>query len=365
MKKDTGKPFTPPGLPVDIDYIQIIKEIGMARSSIGELAGLLINIKNPGLLTIPLLTNEAVLSSRIEGTIATVEDVFLYEAQDSKKEESEKEKDIQEIINYRRAIEYALKELPRKPVSENFIKKLHHILMDSVRGANKSRGNFRNTQVYIGKHGSPLEEATYIPPVASKIPELFSNWEKYFHSDKEIDELVQLGIIHYQFEAIHPFLDGNGRIGRLLIPLFLFERKFLPFPLLYISAYFEKNRREYYKRLNEVSKKHDWIGWLKFFLIALHEQAIITKEKVTLMVELYERTKITVGKIHSVYAIELLDIIHTKPIVTYNSIKNKIGASPQTIYNLIEKFCELGILEESPGKKRNKSYVFSELLRII
>ncbi|MDH4261834.1 MAG: Fic family protein [Spirochaetia bacterium] len=359
------KPFNLPMLPVTIDYTKLIRGIGAARTAIGELSGLLVNVKNPDLLIAPLLTNEAVLSSKIEGTIATVEDVYIYEAQNIYSEKTEKEKDIQEIINYRKAVEVAVAELRTKPISENFIKRLHYILMDSVRGENKQRGEFRKTQVHIGKIGSPTEEASYIPPIASKIPSLFSNFEKYIHSEEEQDELVQTSIVHYQFEAIHPFLDGNGRIGRLLIPLILYEKKLLPYPILYISSFFEKNRAEYYSHLNNVSNNSDWVGWIKYFLKALESQAIQTKNKVYEMGVLYEKMKIVINKLSSTFAIELLDILQSKPVINYNSVKDLIDASPQTIYNLIEKFCEAGVLSEIPGKKRNKTYIYSELMRII
>ena len=176
---------------------------------------------------------------------------------------------------------------------------------------------------------------------------------------------MQIAICHYQFEAIHPFLDGNGRIGRLLIPLMLYERKFLPFPVLYISGYFEKNRDEYYSRLNNVSKKSEWVEWIKFFLNALENQAISTKDKLFKMENLYEKNKAIMIQINSIYAIELLDIIFSKPIITYNSVKDRINASPQTIYNLIDKFCKANILKETHGKKRNKSYIFKDLLDLI
>lgn len=359
------KPYELPYLPVDIDYSAIINKIGKSRTAVGELSGILSHSKNHHLITTPLLTNEAVLSSKIEGTNATVEDVYAYEAMDSHDTGSEKEKDIQEIINYRKAVNIAVKELKKKPISENFIKKIHYVLMNSVRGQNKQRGEFRKTQVHIGKFGAGIEEATYIPPIATKIPKLFSNWEKYIHSEKEPDEFVQIAIAHYQFEAIHPFLDGNGRIGRLLIPLMLYERKLLPTPVLYISRYFDKHRDEYYAKLNNVSEQAEWIAWIEFFLDAIEDQAISTKSKLLKMENLYEQTKNKMSQINSMYAIELLDILYSKPVITYNSIKNEINASPQTIYNLLDKFCEAKILRKAPDKKRNKSYIFKDLLELI
>jgi len=169
-------PFIPPKLPPDIDYTNLIKEIGQAHNNIGKLNGLLINIPNPGLLTTPLLTKEAVLSSRIEGTQATLDDVFKYEAEEKISEEGEKEKDIREIINYRKAMSMAIDELKNRPIGENLIKKIHFYLLNSVRGTNKNRGNLRTMQVYTGAPRTPIEEATYIPPPITEIP-LLSNWE--------------------------------------------------------------------------------------------------------------------------------------------------------------------------------------------
>ena len=360
------KPFIPPKLPPKIDYVSLIKEIGQAREALGELKGLLINVSNFDLLVSPLLTKEAVLSSQIEGTQATLEDVLKYEAEDKFSQDDRKERDIREILNYRRAIHLAIKELKKKPIGENFIKKLHFVLLDSVRGSNKDRGNLRRMQVYIAQPGMPMEEAIYIPPPIPEFPRLLSNWEKYINSYQEKDVLVQIGVAHYQFEAIHPFTDGNGRIGRLLIPIFLYQRKILPYPVLYISEYFEKHRREYYDLLNQVSQKGDWESWLKFFLDAIRIQSQRTAAIIYQTKFLYETLKRDISAVNSIYAINLLDAIFTKPIITFASIKNKIKPkSYQTIYNLLEKFVKMKILKPLPGRKRNKIYIFPELLKIL
>ncbi|MCD6270157.1 Fic family protein [bacterium] len=360
------KPFIPPKLPPKIDYVSLIKEIGQAREALGELKGLLINVSNFDLLVSPLLTKEAVLSSQIEGTQATLEDVLKYEAEDKFSQDDRKERDIREILNYRRAIHLAIKELKKKPIGENFIKKLHFVLLDSVRGSNKDRGNLRRMQVYIAQPGMPMEEAIYIPPPIPELPRLLSNWEKYINSYQEKDVLVQIGVAHYQFEAIHPFTDGNGRIGRLLIPIFLYQRKILPYPVLYISEYFEKHRREYYDLLNQVSQKGEWESWLKFFLDAIRIQSQRTAAIIYQTKFLYETLKRDISAVNSIYAINLLDAIFTKPIITFASIKNKIKPkSYQTIYNLLEKFVKMKILEPLPGRKRNKIYIFPELLKIL
>jgi Fic family protein len=361
-----NRPFIPPKLPPKVNYTNLIKEVGQANHSVGQLNGLLVNIPNPDLLTTPLLTKEAVLSSRIEGTQATLDDVFRYEAEEKVSEEGVKEKDIREIINYRKAMSLAIDELKNRPIGENLLKKIHFCLLNSVRGADKDRGNLRRAQVYIGLPGTPIEEATYIPPPVTELSSLLSNWENYINSESEKDPLVQMGIAHYQFEAIHPFIDGNGRIGRLLIPLFLYQRKLLPYPVLYISEFFEKNRKDYYDLLNRVSEKGDWEKWIRFFLIALTTQSLKTQNTVLKILGLYNNLKGKTTAINSVYAINLLDIIFTKPIISFINIKRCIKTrSNQTIYNLLEKFVKLGVLKEVSGRKRDRIYVFQQLLDIL
>lgn len=360
------KPFIPPKLPSKIDYSLLIKEIGQAHDALGQLNGLLVNIPNPGLLTVPLLTKEAVLSSRIEGTQATIKDVFEYEAEAKTTEDDAKEKDVREIINYRLAMDFAIEELAKKPIAENLLKKTHHILLDSVRGTHKDKGSFRKAQVYIGLPNSSIEEAAYVPPPPAEILPLLSNWEVYINSEDEKDILVQIGVAHYQFEAIHPFMDGNGRIGRLIIPLFLYQRKLLSHPLLYISEYFESHRSDYYGLLNGVSKEAAWEPWLKFFLQAVAAQSLKTQGVVLKILVLYRKIKDEVAQVNAVHAVSLLDIIFASPIVSFVSIKKRIRArSYQTIYNLLDKFVKLGILKEVPGRKRNRTFVFQQLLDIL
>lgn len=223
------KPHIPDDLPVDIEYEELIPQLARANHELGNLSGSLLHPGvNPQLLITPLLTKEAVLSSSIEGTVATVEEVFRYEADQAALDSEELRHDAHEIINYRRAIEVALDELNRRAIGENVLKKAHEILLDSVRGRRKNRGSFRRVQVFIGSPGTTIGEATFVPAPAEEIPRLMRNWEAYINSGNEKDHLVQIAVAHYQFEAIHPFLDGNGRIGRLVIPLFLCERERCP-----------------------------------------------------------------------------------------------------------------------------------------
>lgn len=359
------KLFVPPKLPPRIDYSCLVKEISQTQRALGQLDGLLVNVPNRDLLSAPLLTKEAVLSSRIEGTQATLEDVLIYEARGKTSEKDQKEKDAREIINYRRALMIAMDDLKKKPFGETLIRRIHYVLLNSVRGANKARGNLRKKLVYIASPGSPMEDAIYVPPPPGRLPSLLTNWASYLNSKDEQDSLVQIGIAHYQFEAIHPFMDGNGRIGRLLIPLFLYKRKLLSHPLLYISEYFEKHRKSYYELLLGVSENGDWENWLKYFLGALLAQASKAQMTVLKMVLLYERLRDSVRTVNSIYAFQLLDVIFANPIVSFVTVKELLGASRQTIYNLLRKFTEVGILVEMPGGRRNRVYVFRKLLEIV
>ncbi len=366
-----SKNFILAGLPPRIDYDPLIRALGEAHAAIGELNGLLRkNILAPELLVTPLLTKEAVLSSAIEGTQATLEDVFQYEASAFAKASADKQgpkgRDIVEIINYRRAMNFSMEELKSKPAGQTFVKKIHYILLDSSRGSDKDRGKFRSSCVYIGMPGAPIEEASYVPPRPENLPGLMANWEDYINSNREKDVLIQIGAAHYQFEAIHPFRDGNGRVGRLLIPLFLYQRDLLSSPLLYISEYFEKNRRDYYGHLRGVTERGDWTGWLKFFLLALITQSLKTQNSIQKIMELNDRLKREIVAANSAYALNLLELLFSSPVITFAKIKDRLKTkNPQTIYNLLEKFVQMGILREEPGRKRNRVFVFQDLLDIL
>jgi Fic family protein len=360
------EPYIPPLLPPKIDYSELIKDIGDAREEMGNLSGSLIHpVINPQLLVTPLLTKEAVFSSSIEGTIASIEDVFRYEVEESSLENEEIRRDAHEIVNYRRALEESLSQLEKRAIGENLLKRAHYILLDSVRGSHKNRGNLRREIVYIGKRGSKIDEASFIPAPPENIPELLKNWEAYINSKEEKDPLVQIAIAHYQFEAIHPFLDGNGRIGRLVIPLFLCDRKMLPYPLLYISEYFEEERDQYIDALRSVDNNSDWIRWIKFFLTGLQIQALRTQKSVLEIIKLYESLKEKVLSLGSVYGNSMLDLIFISPVVNYPILKKNLSASSQTIYNLLSKFEEEKILIQVSGRKRNRIYVFNDLIQLL
>lgn len=360
-------PFFPPNLPPQLDFTTIFSDIIKARDIVARYDEAVKRLPNPEIIQRSFETKEAVLSSKIEGTQATLDEVLMFDAQDTKTQQNEKERDYREIFNYRFAIKYGKGLLEKKPLAENVIKDLHKILLNSVRGQNRAPGQFRKSRVFIGPYGATIKEATFIPPEPQHIPGLFSNLEKYIHSENVIDPLVQIAIAHYQFEAIHPFMDGNGRVGRLLIPLFLYEKKITAYPNIYISEFLEEHRDIYYELLREVSEKENWIPWIKFFLDAVFRQTKITLERVVKIEKLYKDLKERMPKISSIYANSFLDAIFIRSIFTTKSIKHASKISNnQTLYTVIEKFVELKIITDlTPDKSRNKIYAFADLRKII
>ncbi len=245
--------------PQKIDWSRLVPLIGPAAAALARYDGLLSAIPNANILLSPLTTQEAVLSSRIEGTYATMGEVLEYEA-GKETADPAKAEDIVEVLNYRRAIREAVQALDKLPLCGRVIKQAHATLLSGVRGHDKARGKYRTIQNYIGNPNRPIEEARFEPIAPERLADAMSQWEKYLHS-KEPDALVQLAIVHAEFESLHPFLDGNGRMGRMLVPLFLFERGLLHTPNFYVSDYLERNRQEYFDGLLAVSRDDDWTGW--------------------------------------------------------------------------------------------------------
>jgi len=360
------KPFIPHDLPIkNLDWQKFQRILGPANRAIARYDGLLQSIPNPAVLLSPLTTQEAVLSSKIEGTQATLEEVLKFEADPNR--ETEHYQDIREIINYRKAMAFAVAELEERPMSLNLLKRMHSILLDSVRGENKSRGAFRNIQNWIGKPGTAIEEARYVPPSPLKLMENLDAYEKYLHAEDD-DALVQVAIIHAQFEIIHPFLDGNGRIGRILVPLYLHSKNILHQPMFYISAYLEKHRDEYYDHLKAISDDGNWEEWIQFFLKAIDTQARANTEKARSILNLYEQMKQkVVESTHSQYALQSLDGIFTAPIFSSSEFKRFTGitkASSARILSTLRDEGIISILEEASGRKP-AVYIFRELIDIV
>jgi Fic family protein len=360
------KPYIPEKLPLSsINWEQHISNIAQANSHLARFDGILQTIPNPELLLAPIMTQEAVISSRIEGTQATLEDVLEFDAEPS--EEIRNFHDVQEVNNYRKTLKYAIEHLKRSPLTLNLIKEMHTILLDGVRENNKPRGEFRKTQNWIGRAGVAIEKATFVPPSPIDLLEHLSCFEKYIHfNDKE--RLVQLAIIHAQFELLHPFLDGNGRIGRILIPLFLYEKKIISHPSFYISGYFDLERDAYYEHLGNISKKHAWDNWIEFFLQAVIFQAKTQSALAKHMLALYDEMKIETARLtRSHFSIQLLDFIFAHPIFKSSSFIKITGIHKATTNRLLNSLVDGGVLipvREKTGRA-GQMYRFDRLLKLL
>jgi Fic family protein len=361
-------PFVAQMLPhQDVKWEELIPFIGQANRALAHYDGVLYGVPNPGVLLGPLTTREAVLSSKIEGTQATLGDVLKAEAGEQPKHEAQR-LDIQEINNYRRALRAAEEELKTRPFNLNLLLKLHSILLDSVRGRDKSRGKFRTVQNYIGIPNTPMEQALFIPPEPHLLPRLLDNWEKYYHMERP-DPLVQLAVVHAQFEIIHPFLDGNGRLGRILIPLYLYERKVLSQPMFYLSEYLDKNRDAYIDHLRDLGEKEGaWNRWIIFFLTALIEQAKLNARKAREIMDLYERLTSKVLELtHSQFAVPLLDALFVRPVLRSSELGSIQGLpSKPMIMNMLGKLKQEGMLKvvrEGAGR-RAQVLALAELINL-
>ncbi len=349
------KPFEPEQLPPkDFDLLALMPLIGKANRAIATLEGLFYGIPNPNVLLSPITTQEAVLSSKIEGTQVDFEDVLKFEAGEAPAEPSRRE-DIHEIINYRRALRVSENLLKDRPFCLNTLLKLHEVLMDSVRGHNKGRGRFRTTQNWIGKEGTPIEQAVFVPASPLHLQDHLNRWEAYWHADAP-DALMQLSLIHAQFEILHPFLDGNGRIGRMVIPLFLFEKKVLSRPCFYLSAFFESRRDDYIARLRDLGQPGSWTRWSAFFLEGVAVQAEANTNKARSIQDLYERLKKQVLELtHSQFAVPLLDFMFERPIFRSSDVtKLKHMPSAPMVANLLGNLRRNGILHtvrEGAGRR--------------
>ena len=357
-------PYKPENLPLNkLDWMSFVDLIGPAHDAVARFDGLLQSIPNPAVLLSPLTTKEAVLSSKIEGTQATMQEVLEYEADP---QETKRTQDIKEVLNYRRAMNKATQELDEIGFTLRLLKDMHKILLSGVRGEEQNAGNFRKNDVYIGSHGHP-EGARYVPPSWQNIDQYLKNFEQYVNI-KEKDVIVQLAIVHAQFEIIHPFGDGNGRMGRIILPLFLNFKKVLSTPMLYLSEYFESHREEYYNKLQNISDKNEWEEWIKYFLKAVIEQSRINIEKAKKIQSLYEIKKIRVRDLtNSKYSINALDCIFHMPI--FNTIQfKKISKIPQgstgRILNDLVEGGVLRILQQGSGQ-RPTLYIFPKLLEIV
>lgn len=315
-----------------------------------------------------MTTSEAVLSSRIEGTQATMGDVLEYEASGDTDKFSEKRiADIHEVLNYRRAMQQSIEMLKELPLCSRILKTVHETLLNSVRGHGKGTGEYRKNQNWVGPMGCSQEDAKFIPISVDKLPEGMSSWDKYVNSDQP-DRLIQLAIIHAEFEALHPFWDGNGRLGRICIPLFMYQNKLIKEPMFYISAYFEKHRDEYYGRLLSVSKDHNWTDWCIFFLKAVQAQAEENQQKAMGILRLYDQMKVLIQELtHSQYAMHTLDWIFQKPNFKSSDFVSASKIPKPTASRILNVLKKEGILASiEPGRgSRSSILIFRELINLV
>jgi Fic family protein len=347
-------PCVPDTLPLEnLDWVSVIPQIGVANAALARYDGLLQSIVNPAILLAPLTTREAVLSSRIEGTLATIEEVLEFEASEPE-EDTPRYADINEILNYRRALAQAQQGLDMRPISLNMVRSIHATLLRGVRGSNMALGEFRTVQNYIGRRGTTIDEASFVPPEPDGLMNHLANLETYIHFNEK-DRLVQLAVVHGQFEVIHPFLDGNGRVGRILIPIFLYAREILSSPMFYLSSYLESHREEYCDRLRAITDHGDWVGWINFFLNAIVNQAEENGSKARSILSLYDQMKKDVPQIaRSQFAIQALDALFYRPIFSRTDFVKRSDIPRQTALRILRELVDENVLvvfREGSGRK--------------
>lgn len=367
MQSGGYKAFIPAPLPPDppIEYddeLQLL--LSKADRDLARLDGITTVLPNADLFIAMYVKNEALLSSQIEGTQASLEGVLEFEADLTPKEDVN---EIKDVINYIKALNYGMGRLNELPMSLRLIREIHKNLLEGTRGANRNPGEFRAFQNYIGAPGASLNEAIFVPPPLDMVIPAMEELEKFFHRKDGIPPLVKIALIHAQFETIHPFLDGNGRVGRLLITFYLYWKGILSRPLLYLSFYLKKNRAVYYDLLMKVRREGALEDWIKFFLKGVsetsQEAANTAREIIKLKDELI--TKLYENSIASVYAVKLIDLLFEKPVISTKDVVERLKVSTVTANELVRRFVTIGILREITGKQRYKKYIFTDYVEIV
>jgi len=359
----TGLPPTPP-IKIDAELARLLSD---ADWSLGRLDGIATVLPNPDLFVSMYVRQEAVLSSQIEGTQSTLEDVLQFEI-DSKGQDFPK--DIHEVINYVAAMDYGLNRLKTLPLSLRLIREIHGKLLTGVRGANRTPGEFRKGQNWIGPSGCTLATATFVPPPVPEMQVALDNLEKFLHDDS-LPLLIQCGLAHAQFETIHPFLDGNGRVGRLLVTFLLCQKRALERPLLYLSHYLKQHRSAYYDRLMSIRNDGDWEGWLKFFIRGVHEvsrEAADTARNILKIREEHRQLlseKLAKDKLGATpYDFVFLEYLFEQPITTVRLAEKRLKCAFVTASKVVERFVKLGLLEEMTGFQRNRRFRYAPYLAL-
>ncbi len=342
---------------------ELINLLSEANKLIGRLDGIALNLPDKDIFISKYVEKEAVVSSQIEGTQASLSDVLQFN-----KIDNEKRKETEEIVNYIHALNYGVDLLEKLPISIRYIKEIHKELLKGVRGENKNPGEIRHSQNWIGPNGCTLSSAIFVPPSVDKMSESLYDLESYMNSEPTMDPLLRIALIHYQFETIHPFLDGNGRLGRLLIPLWLKENNYLKYPLIYLSLYFKQNRTEYYGLLMDVRFKGRYEEWLKFFLRGIIEMASSSIESIDKITKLISNNKMKINSIKSKnkeILFEAMNYIYRHPYFDSSDLIEELKISKPTASSIIKKLFELGIISPTSSKQRYVTYKCNEYISIL
>lgn len=366
VRQRTGyQAFIPTPLPPD-PAIQlgpdILVQLSHADQALGRLDGQTQTLPNPELFVAMYVRREAVLSSQIEGTQSSLDDILDYELDPTGRELPP---DVDEVVNYVRAMNYGLERLSALPLSLRLIREIHRELLAGVRGAERSPGEFRTTQNWIGPKGAPLSKAAFVPPPVEEMHPGLAAFERFLHEERELPILIHCALAHAQFETIHPFLDGNGRVGRLLITFLLCFRGVLHRPMLYLSHYLLRNRSEYYDRLMAIREQGDWEAWIKFFLRAVGETAEEATSTSNAIVELRERHRSLVQE-HRLGSngLRMLDLLFQRPLINVKLIANAMGVTFATANKLVGEFEQMRLLEETTGGERNRRFRYAPYLSL-
>lgn len=356
--------YVPPPLPPHVEFdLPLVRRLTDASLALGELNGIGHGLPNPHLLSRALLRREAVLSSRIEGTQASLSDLVRFEVAGATKGQPD---DVIEVFNYLRAVDCVLDPDRRLPLSLSLLREAHAILMHGVRGGYPTPGEFRTSQNWIGRPGAVIENATFVPPPPERMWETLDAFEKHLHARSELPPLLNIAAIHYQFEAIHPFLDGNGRVGRLLVILLLVEWGLLRAPLLDLSAYIEPRRDQYYDGLLRVSTQGDWKGWFAFFLEVVEHQAGDARLRATRLHDLRERmrSQVTTPRGSGLPTL-LVDALFDLPMLTIKRAQGVLGVTPRAAAMNIERLVAAGILRELEARGRQRWFRADEIMSAV
>lgn len=351
----------PPSPPLTIDA-EMARLLSDADRHLGRLDGVASVLPNPDLFVAMYVRQESVLSSQIEGTQSSLDDVLQFEADANGVETP---KDVAEVVNHVDAMNHGLRRLPELPLSLRLIREVHEHLMQGVRGQARTPGEFRVTQNWIGPAGANLNNATFVPPPPRELGDVLGQFELFLHDRDSLPVLVHCALAHAQFETIHPFLDGNGRVGRLLITFLLCERGVLRRPLLYLSHYLKLHRTEYYDRLTATRVAGDWEGWVKFFLrgVAIVSRGATERARAILEMREAHRARI-IGEVSAKYGTKLLDLLFEHPIVNAGFVEGKLACSAPTASKLMQQFENLGLIEEITGNRRNRRYRYSPYIHL-